>query len=98
MKPGKLLIICAFLLTLASVAQEQLRKANEAPDSARKDTTLASSRKARPQFWYEDNNVRRAGGYPPDFQQMWEDPDSWKEEVQMMQNPFFVLRLINNPI
>ena len=33
----------------------------------------------RPEFWYEDNNMRRAGGYPPDFQEMWERPDSWKE-------------------
>lgn len=42
-------------------------------------TALTPSREARPQFWYEDNNMRRAGGYPPDFQQMWEEPDSWKD-------------------
>ncbi len=48
-------------------------------EAAKQDTIIASSTKARPQFWYEDNNVRRAGGYPPDFQQMWEEPESWKE-------------------
>ena len=30
-----------------------------------------------PQFWYEDNNMRRAGGYPPDFEQMFTEPDRW---------------------
>lgn len=30
-------------------------------------------------FWYEDNNMRRAGGYPEDFKEMFENPDSWKE-------------------
>ncbi len=30
-------------------------------------------------FWYEDNNVRKAGGYPDDFKEMFEDPDSWSE-------------------
>jgi hypothetical protein len=33
----------------------------------------------RPQFWYEDNNVRRAGGYPPDFREMFEHPEKWAE-------------------
>ena len=30
-----------------------------------------------PQFWYEDNNMRRAGGYPPDFREMFTHPESW---------------------
>jgi len=30
-------------------------------------------------FWYEDNNVRKAGGYPEDFKEMFENPDSWAE-------------------
>ena len=30
-------------------------------------------------FWYEDNNVRKAGGYPADFKEMFENPDSWSE-------------------
>lgn len=28
-------------------------------------------------FWYEDNNVQQAGGYPDDFDEMYNDPDSW---------------------
>ena len=30
-------------------------------------------------FWYEDNNMRKAGGYPEDFKEMFENPDSWSE-------------------
>ncbi len=30
-------------------------------------------------FWYEDNNVRKAGGYPADIKEMFENPDSWSE-------------------
>jgi len=30
-------------------------------------------------FWYEDSNLRKAGGYPDDFQYMFENPDSWAE-------------------
>lgn len=29
------------------------------------------------EFWFEDNNMRRAGGYPPDFEQMFREPESW---------------------
>jgi len=32
-----------------------------------------------PKFWYEDNNMRRAGGYPDDLQYMFENPDTWSE-------------------
>lgn len=42
-------------------------------------TGLTSSLPAGPEFWYEDNNMRRTGGYPPDFRQMWEEPESWEE-------------------
>ena len=28
-------------------------------------------------FWYEDNNMRKAGGYPDDFQEMFENPETW---------------------
>jgi len=31
-----------------------------------------------PQFWYEDNNMRTAGGFPPDFTQMFTDPSQWE--------------------
>ena len=34
---------------------------------------------AKPQFWFEDNNQREAGGYPPDFREMFEHPETWKE-------------------
>lgn len=30
-------------------------------------------------FWYEDNNVRKAGGYPDDFKEMFEKPDTWAD-------------------
>jgi len=30
-----------------------------------------------PQFWYEDNNMNTAGGFPPDFTQMFTDPSQW---------------------
>ena len=33
----------------------------------------------KPQFWFEDNNQRKAGGYPPDFRAMFEHPEAWKE-------------------
>ncbi len=31
-----------------------------------------------PQFWYEENNVRHAGGYPPDFHEMFLKPEKWE--------------------
>lgn len=34
---------------------------------------------SQPEFWYEDNNMRRSGGYPPDFRKMWEQPETWKD-------------------
>ncbi|MGB0372228.1 MAG: hypothetical protein ACPGN3_12925 [Opitutales bacterium] len=34
---------------------------------------------AQVSFWYEDNNMQRAGGYPEDFEEMFTHPDSWKE-------------------
>lgn len=30
-------------------------------------------------FWYEDNNMQRSGGYPEDFEELFRNPDSWKE-------------------
>lgn len=33
------------------------------------------------QLWYEDSNVRKAGGYPADFSKMWEQPNLWKETL-----------------
>ena len=30
-------------------------------------------------FWYEDNNMRKAGGYPDDFKEMFENPASWEQ-------------------
>lgn len=31
-----------------------------------------------PEFWYEDNNMSTAGGFPPDFTEMFTDPDKWE--------------------
>ena len=31
-----------------------------------------------PKFWYEDNNQRQAGGYPPDFHEMFMRPEKWE--------------------
>ena len=39
---------------------------------------LAGSSMAQ-EFWYEDNNMRRAGGYPEDFREMFEKPETWSE-------------------
>jgi len=39
----------------------------------------ANGADARPQFWYEDNNMRRAGGYPPDFHEMFTRPETWRQ-------------------
>ena len=30
-------------------------------------------------FWYEDSNSLRPGGYPDDFKEMFENPESWAE-------------------
>ena len=30
-------------------------------------------------FWYEDSNMRRGGGYPPDFYEMFTHPEKWAE-------------------
>lgn len=38
-----------------------------------------SSAMAEVSFWYEDNNLQRAGGCPDDFEEMFTSPDSWKE-------------------
>ena len=32
-----------------------------------------------PGFWYEDNNMKTAGGFPPDFTEMFTDPARWEE-------------------
>jgi hypothetical protein len=31
-----------------------------------------------PVFWYEDNNMNTAGGFPPDFTEMFTDPGKWE--------------------
>lgn len=31
-----------------------------------------------PGFWYEDNNMNTAGGFPPDFTEMFTDPAKWE--------------------
>lgn len=32
-----------------------------------------------PGFWYEDNNMNTAGGFPPDFTEMFTDPGKWEK-------------------
>jgi len=39
---------------------------------------------SQPEFWYQDNNMRKAGGYPPDFREMWEQPETWQELRSML--------------
>jgi hypothetical protein len=39
--------------------------------------TEVQKQQQSPEFWYEDNNMRRAGGYPPDFREMFAKPESW---------------------
>jgi len=42
-------------------------------------TVMAAEISAGVEFWYEDNNMRKAGGYPEDFKEMFEKPETWKE-------------------
>lgn len=40
--------------------------------------------KRTPQFWYEDNNLRSAGGVPQDFFARYDTPDRWARALEAM--------------
>ena len=42
-------------------------------------TGVRISGQETPQFWYEDNNMNTAGGFPPDFTELFTDPGKWEK-------------------
>lgn len=68
--PCRVLVCVVSLVALAGGAVANT------PASEEREATMTTK---TPQFWFEDNNVRRAGGYPADMREMFEQPEKWAE-------------------